>query len=107
MEKLIESIDWEIDNEALKFKVRSCFETVIEKLKGYADYKAFFDKEIENGDLDAAQVLHDSLVFQGTAINGYLHCLEAFVPYEFQFYTADGTIFLQAGLRTIWSYKFK
>lgn len=107
MEKIIENIDWEIDNEALKFKVRSCFETVIEELKVYADYKACFDKEINNGNLDSAPVVDDTLIIQGTGINGYLHCLEAFVPYEFQFYTADGTIFLQAGLRIIWSYDFK
>lgn len=107
MEKLIENIDWEIDNEALKFKVRSCLETVIERLKVYADYKASFDEGIENGDLEMAQVVHDTLMVQGTGINGYLHCLEAFIPYEFQFYTAGGTIFLQAGLRTIWSYNYK
>ena len=107
METLIKNIDWDIDNEALKFKVNECLERVTNELKSYAEHKAKFEKAVEKDDMDMAQVLNDVLIVQGNFISGYLRCLEEFIPHEFQFYTATGTIFLQVGLRNIWHYNYE
>lgn len=107
MDNLIKTINWGIDNEALRFKVGKCLEKATCELKVYAEHKAKFAKAVKDGDMEMAQVVNDILVAQGNTICGYLSCLEEFIPCEFQFYIADGTIFLQAGLRTIWSYNFK
>lgn len=107
MENLIKTINWSIDNETLRFKVGKCLEKVTGELKSYAEHKAKFAKAVKDGDMEMAQVLNDVLVTQGSTIGGYISCLEEFIPYEFQFYTLDGTIYLQCGLRRIWSYDFE
>lgn len=108
MEYLIENIDWEIDNEALRFKVESILDSITDDLINYHLYaNKYADAVVYGKCTEYVNKYKYEMNKYSNIIRGKLFTLEQFIPYEFQFYTISDTVFLQCDLRVIWSYSEK